>query len=143
MCSKAYQATAKYFYRRAIAKDGLTSACKKCLRIGQIKYSNTKSGKIAYGRYAVSYPQTITGKLRRTFACMKQRCNDHKHYGYKRYGGRGIKVCFASATEFVNYVIDELQVDPRGLTVDRIDNNGNYERGNIRFATHKENCNNK
>lgn len=43
----------------------------------------------------------------------------------------------------MNYVVDILKVDPRGFDIDRIDNNGHYEKGNIRFVTHKENCNNR
>lgn len=74
---------------------------------------------------------------------MKQRCTSPAYKNYKNYGGRGIKVCFKSANEFVDYVINILQVDPRGLQVDRIDNNGNYEPGNIRFVTHLENQHNK
>ena len=41
------------------------------------------------------------------------------------------------------YVIDELRVDPRGLQIDRIDNDGHYEKGNIRFVTCVENNNNR
>ena len=74
---------------------------------------------------------------------MRQRCNNPDQKAYKNYGGRGIKVCFGSADEFVDCVINELQIDPRGLQIDRIDNDGNYERGNIRFVTRRENNENK
>lgn len=39
--------------------------------------------------------------------------------------------------------MNELKIDPRGLTIDRIDNSGNYEKGNIQFITHKENNQNR
>ena len=74
---------------------------------------------------------------------MKYRCTDPKAHNYNRYGGRGIRICFRDATTFANYVMNELQVDPRGLTIDRINNDGNYEPGNIRFITSIENQRNK
>lgn len=77
------------------------------------------------------------------FVGIKQRCNNPKYKGYKNYGGRGIRCLFKSSDEFVNYIINELQIDPRKLTIDRIDNDGNYERGNIRFVTQTENLKNR
>ena len=52
-------------------------------------------------------------------------------------------VCFESLDDFRNYVIDVLKADPRGLQIDRINNGGNYEVGNIRFVTCLENNQNK
>ncbi len=89
------------------------------------------------------YHKTINGRLRRCFGCMKRRCENPKSAKYKDYGGRGIKIKFTSSDEFVDYVINVLKVDPRGLQIDRIDNNGHYEPGNIRFTTSKVNNNNK
>ncbi len=63
------------------------------------------------------------------------RCNNPNDVSYKYYGGRGIQCLFESCSEFTNYVINELQVDPRGLQIHRINNNGNYEPGNIKFLT--------
>ena len=74
---------------------------------------------------------------------MKERCSNPKRKAYERYGGRGIKCLFNSPDEFINYVINELQIDPRGLQIDRINNNGHYEPGNIRFVTSKINNNNR
>ena len=74
---------------------------------------------------------------------MNQRCNNPEAQNYKYYGGRGIKNKFTSLDEFRDYVMNELRVDPRGLDIDRIDNSGHYEKGNIRFITHKENCQNR
>ena len=66
-----------------------------------------------------------------------------KNKSYKNYGGRGIKVKFACFEDFFDYVVNELRADPRGLTIDRIDNDGDYERGNIRFVSQVENLQNR
>ena len=89
------------------------------------------------------YYKTILGHLRRVYNNIKHRCNNSEAEDYKWYGGRGIKVKFKSSNEFINYVRNELKVDPRNLDIDRINNNGHYEPGNIRFITHRENCNNR
>lgn len=75
---------------------------------------------------------------------IKQRCYNPNDVAYQYYGGRGITVSeeFKGSQAFCTYV-DSL---PRGEgqnEIDRIDNNGNYERGNLRWATHKENINNR
>jgi len=74
---------------------------------------------------------------------MKQRCTNKNAHNYNRYGGRGIKQKFDSSEKFIEYVLNILQIDPRGLQIDRIDNDRHYEPGNIRFVTAKENCNNR
>lgn len=90
-----------------------------------------------------AYRNTITGQLRQTFNGMNRRCNDPAHKSFKNYGGRGIQNRFESSDEFVDYVLLDLCGDPRGLQIDRIDNDGHYERGNIRFVTREVNNNNK
>ena len=125
-CSRAYWKT---------NKERLT-VCHK-------NYIQTECGKAAMKRGIEKYNATIRGKLCRVFRNMVNRCTNSNRPGYKNYGGRGIKVCFESLDDFRDYVINELQIDPRGLTIDRIDNDGNYEPGNIRFVTAKENCKNR
>ena len=88
------------------------------------------------------YYKTIKGHLSRVFESVQHRCNDSKHTGYKNYGGQGIQCKFINLQEFRDYVMNELKIDPRNLQIDRIDNNGHYELGNIRFVTCQENnCN--
>lgn len=89
------------------------------------------------------YQCTVEGYLRCKYGDMLRRCNDPEHKSYKYYGGRGIKCLFKSADEFVDCVVNVLEVDPRGLQIDRIDNDGHYEPGNIRFITAKENAGNR
>lgn len=146
------------FYKHPTTKDGLRSFCKKCISNYGQKYRQSTKGKeyqeqyrrthkierAKYGRkYGKKYRKTLIGYLRYRFREMKRRCNSPKAINYKYYGGRGIKCLFKSSQEFVDYVINKLQINPHGLDIDRIDNDGHYEPGNIRFITHAENNRNK
>lgn len=87
--------------------------------------------------------KTIIDCLRSRFHQIKQRCNNPKNKDYKNYGGRGVKCLFISANEFINYIINELKIDPRKLWIDRIDNDGCYKPGNVRLVTMAESNKNK
>jgi hypothetical protein len=72
---------------------------------------------------------------------IKTRCLDPKSDAFERYGGRGIKICTEWADSFEAFLA-YVGRKPKGKTVDRINTNGNYEPGNVRWATRKEqNCN--
>jgi hypothetical protein len=74
---------------------------------------------------------------------MRSRCRNPKDTSYKDYGGRGITVCkrWQGPQGFQNFLAD-LGERPRNKTLDRKDVNGNYEPGNCRWATSKEQGNN-
>jgi hypothetical protein len=67
---------------------------------------------------------------------MLTRCRNSKQRCYANYGGRGISVCERWLT-FETFLAD-MGERPLGLTLDRINNDGNYEPGNCRWATAKE-----
>jgi len=78
----------------------------------------------------------------RRWADMKQRCENPKDTNYSRYGGRGISVC-DRWLDFKGFHDDLISSYVEGYQLDRIDNDGNYEPENCRWATPKENSNNK
>lgn len=76
----------------------------------------------------------------RTWTRIRERCNNPNHGDYSYYGGRGIKVC-NRWDSFENFLAD---MGPRnGLTIDRIDNDGDYEPGNCRWVTMKVQAGNR
>ena len=154
-CGSEYPATLEFFYANKQVKSGLRCDCRLCHNKTTNAYQKKHLDKVRVycAKYRAGHGEqerarqirfgaTINGCLRNVYRNMKKRCGNPKCQRYKDYGGRGIK-CLFTSDEFVNYVTNVLQVDPRGLQVDRIDNDGNYEPGNIRFVTAKVNCQNR
>jgi len=87
----------------------------------------------------------ITNKNRTTeyerWHSMRKRCFDPNCHAYKHYGGRGITIC-DRWLQFENFLADMGRCPP-GLSLDRIDNDGNYEPNNCRWATRSEQQRNK
>lgn len=75
----------------------------------------------------------------RAFIGAESRCNNPKVAKFENYGARGIKFLFTSFAQF----FEEVGVRPEGQSLDRIDNDGNYEPGNVHWATPVQQARNK
>jgi len=80
-------------------------------------------------------------KIYKVWVDMLNRCRSKNSKDYERYGGRGITVC-KRWLRFESFYKD-MGDRPEGLTIERKNNNGNYELSNCKWATQKEQCNNK
>lgn len=108
-------------------------------RLYQIKNGTRMSCGCMYRRHGdiKIYNSTFT-----SYRNMKERCNNPNYIGFHNYGGRGITVCDRWEESFDNF-LEDMGERPEGMSLDRIDVNGNYEPSNCRWATNKEQARNK
>lgn len=113
--------------RGMLLRNGNTKSC-GCLRNEETKIRNSTHGKSKTRLYNI-------------YNLMLRRCNNEKHHAYKNYGGRGISVDFCSFDDFYVWAMENGYSE--NLTLDRIDNDGNYSSQNCRWVTRKQQSNNK
>lgn len=109
-------------------RGGYTQSC------GCLRAEVTTARNQTHGSGYEDYRYRLWKNIRRK--CLKPTDRD-----YPYYGGRGITMHEPWVDDFVafaTYLDSELGPRPEGLTLDRIDNSGNYEPGNLRWATRKE-----
>jgi hypothetical protein len=127
-CDCGNQATA----RASLLANGTTRSC-GCLAREGVSGRNRKHG--FYGTH-----------IYKVWQGMKGRCSDFDSDHYASYGGRGIRVCaewVASFQSFYSHVSGLEHFGDDGYTLDRIDVDGHYEPGNVRWATANEQGRNK
>lgn len=113
---------------RAFALTRLTKSC-GCRRVKIVHGHCRRSG------WSPEY---------RTWAKMKERCLNKKNKDYKHYGGRGIRICVRWLRSFSVFLRDVGKRPGPGYSIDRFPNNdGNYEPGNVRWATHSQQMRNR
>ena len=107
--------------------------------LGSGKTKSCGCRRVVVGKLKKRHGKSHT-KIHNTWMDMKKRCFNKNSTGYEWYGGRGITVC-GRWMKFENFYAD--MGDPaEGMSLDRIDYNGNYEPGNCRWATDEQQMNN-
>lgn len=83
-------------------------------------------------------------RLYNIWRSMRQRCSNPKRANYHNYGGKGVKVCSEWDSDFIHFYTWAMENGySESLSIDRIDSDGDYEPSNCRWASYKEQNNNR
>jgi hypothetical protein len=115
-------------YKALSLRQGHTRSC-GCLHRGELSKRNTTHG-------------LSRTPAHRAWVNMNARCHNTHTKNYPYYGGRGIKIC-KRWRKFENFLADMGEKPHPSLTLERINNDGNYEPGNCKWATRLEQSRNR
>jgi len=134
---EAGKAKSRHILWRCICDCGGETRTASCdLRSDSSTSCGCKRIKHGYARKGQAHP------LHGVWRGMIDRCNNPKAKTYKYYGGRGIKIC-EQWERFINFYNDMINSYRSGLSIDRINNDGDYEPENCRWATRLQQNRNK
>ena len=135
------QGTSQLWFCRCDCGKTVKIRANGLVRLGRDSCGCETSRKISEARFLHGETNSL---LYSVWRGMKKRCLVPTARGYKNYGGRGIRICDEWKDDYLafkNWALNNGYKN--GLTIDRINNNGNYEPSNCRFTDYKQQANNR
>lgn len=122
--------------------NALSGMCKSCGCMGRGPGRGTANLSLSWQQSGAPSKESFE-RMRKRWACIKKRCSNPNYRDFHLYGGRGIRICERWSGSFANFITDMGWPSDESLSVERKDNDGDYEPSNCRWATAKEQAQNR